>query len=157
MAKRLDRDDYFMRMAHVVSLRGTCPRRWIGTVLVDRHGHVLATGYNGVAAGRPHCIETPCPGANQPKGQGSACEAIHAEQNALLQLADMHAVETVYTTESPCPVCMKLLLNTSAERIVCFDLYPHGDAPRLWREAGRSICQVDPARVLHEAELAERP
>lgn len=69
-------DEYFVMMAGLVSTRGTCVRRRCGCVLVDRNNHVLATGYNGVAAGLRHCIDVPCGGANLPSGQGlSACES----------------------------------------------------------------------------------
>lgn len=55
--------EYFMSMAFLVARRSTCLRRQVGCILVDQRNHVLATGYNGVAAGLPHCNEqTPVPG-----------------------------------------------------------------------------------------------
>lgn len=44
-------------MAKLVATRATCLRRHVGCVLVNARGHVLSTGYNGVAAGTPHCNE----------------------------------------------------------------------------------------------------
>lgn len=46
---------YFLSMARLVSSRATCCRRSVGCVITNERGHVLSTGYNGVAAGQPHC------------------------------------------------------------------------------------------------------
>lgn len=50
-------DEYFMDAARLVASRSTCVRRSVGCVLVNARNHVLATGYNGVAAGEAHCNE----------------------------------------------------------------------------------------------------
>lgn len=141
---RPTRDELYLEMARLVGRRSTCPRRQVGCVLVDARGRVLATGYNGVASGRPHCNEGhPCPGAGLASGTGlDKCEAIHAEQNAILLLQDPWAVDTVYLTASPCLSCVKLLLGTSARRIVCAEIYPHPDALEWWRRAGREMIQL---------------
>lgn len=115
-----------MLMALTAATRGTCARRRVGCVLVDGHRHQLATGYNGPESGAPHCVDVPCPGANYRSGDGlDACEAIHAEMNALLQCSDQHAIDVVYCTLAPCVTCVKLLLNTSCGRIVFLDDYNH--------------------------------
>jgi dCMP deaminase len=72
-------------------------------------------------------------------GQGlDACEAIHAEQNALLQCRDVHLIKTCYLTLSPCITCVKLLLNTSCERIVFIEEYVDARPKDLWEAAGRT-------------------
>ena len=131
--------EYFSVMALVVSSRGTCIRRRVGCVLVSKDGKVLATGYNGVPSGFHHCIDTPCEGARFKSGKGlDKCEAIHAEQNALLQVSDVSLIDTAYCTTAPCIHCLKLLLNTGCKRIVFNEDYPHSDASRdLWERAGR--------------------
>ncbi len=135
---RPTKDNYFMQMAMLASERGTCARRKVGCILVNELGHVLATGYNGVAMGQQHCTSRPCPGAKCEPGKGlELCEAIHAEQNALLQCRDVHEIHTVYCTDSPCVHCVKLLLNTSCKRIVFGREYPHSDSQKLWERAGR--------------------
>lgn len=162
---RPTRDQWGLELAAVTAKRATCCRRSVGCVLVDVNGHVLATGYNGVAAGQPHCnemvvkgtdygpedkhgvssparlIETyphACPGATAPSGTSlDACQAIHAEQNALLQCRDVQAIDTCYVTASPCVTCVKLLLNTGCQRIVFMELYPQPVALELWAAAGR--------------------
>ena len=146
-------DEYFLAMAALVSLRATCRRRRVGCVLVDRHKHVLATGYNGVARGVAHCIDTACPGAGLPSGRGlDLCEAIHAEQNALLQCRDAKEIETAYITASPCITCIKLFMNTGCKRIVFLEEYPHAAARNLWK--GEWIHHGSIANVYAELSMA---
>ena len=149
-SRRLTVDEYFLRMASLVSQRATCLRRRVGCVLVDERNHVLSTGYNGRYAGAIHCntydefdslgFPHACDGAFAPTGERlEECEAIHAEQNALLQCRDVYSIAVAYVTVTPCVTCIKLLLNTSCKRIVASELYPHEHAMRLWRSAGRQI------------------
>lgn len=150
---RPDKDTYFLRMAKLVSTRSTCYRRNVGCVLTNSRGHVLSTGYNGVASGQPHCnyanedmsvkiYPNACNGATATSGtQLDTCEAIHAEQNALLQCKDVFEIDTAYVTTSPCMTCVKLLLNTSCNRIVFSDAYSHIEAIELWKRNGRLISQ----------------
>jgi dCMP deaminase len=146
---RPSRDVWAMKLALLTAQRTTCCRRAVGCVLLNARGHVLATGYNGVAAGLPHCNEhdqyhpigfpNACSGAHAPSGTNlDGCQAIHAEQNALLQCKDIYAIHTCYVTASPCVTCCKLLLNTGCERIVYKDEYPHSAAGDLWTGAGRT-------------------
>jgi dCMP deaminase len=157
---RPSRDETWLQVAEVIAQRGTCPRRKVGCVIVDYHGRVMATGYNGSASGRPHCSEGPrCPGAPLPSGIGlEKCEAIHAEQNACLLLTDPWAVESIYCTASPCLSCVKLLLGTSAKRIVCREIYPHPDAIEWWARAGRQLIHVPLVKEtsIPEQEIFER-
>ena len=131
-------EEYFLLMAYVVSSRGTCARRKVGCVLVSTDKKVLATGYNGVPSGFDHCTDTPCQGAVFQSGLGlDKCEAIHAEQNALLQVSDTKNIDTAYCTTAPCIHCVKLLLNTGCQRIVFSEDYPHSDSKALWTRHGR--------------------
>lgn len=135
---RPDTDERFISMAFVVSMGGTCRRRRVGCVLVDEHKHVMATGFNGPAATMDHCLDAPCKGASLPSGTGlDSCHAIHAEANALMQCKDIHKIVTAYCTDSPCINCVKLLLNTSCQRIVFARRYPHEEAEHLWYQSGR--------------------
>src|SRR3990172_9570072 len=133
---RLSRDEWALKLALLTAQRTTCCRRAVGCVLLNARGHVLSTGYNGVAAGLPNCNDVDeqstvihphaCSGATAPSGTNlDGCQAIHAEQNALLQCRNMYAIHTAYVTASPCMTCIKLLLNTSCQRIVYVEEYPH--------------------------------
>lgn len=170
---RATKDEWAIQLALVTAQRSTCCRRQVGAVLTDSAGHVLATGYNGVAAGLPHCNElrsetvsvrrfmgqekrvsvvdpadpasypNACAGAFSPSGTNlDGCEAIHAEQNALLQCRDVRDIHTCYTTTAPCITCAKLLLNTACQRIVYLDEYPHAAARELWERTGREWVQL---------------
>lgn len=145
---RPSRDPWFLEQAAVVAKRSTCLRRSVGCVLVNARGHMVSTGYNGVASGLPHCNEpavlrgligltsarypNACPGAVAKSGtQLDACHAVHAEQNALLQCRDVYGVDTAYVTVSPCVSCVKLLLGTGCHRIVFAAAYSHDTAASL--------------------------
>ncbi len=130
----------FMDIAKTLSQRTTCGRRKVGCVLVNDRSHIIATGYNGVARGQDHCVDKPCPGADLPSGQGhDVCEAIHAEQNALLQCGNVYSISKCFTTTAPCVACVKLLLNTSCTYIFFEEAYVvHCEARKLWERAGRA-------------------
>jgi dCMP deaminase len=84
-----------------------------------------------------------CSGAASPSGTNlDACEAIHAEQNALLQCHDVFDIHTCYVTASPCVTCTKLLLNTGCQRIVFVEEYPQPEAGRLWKKSHRQWLHV---------------
>jgi dCMP deaminase len=137
---RPSKDDYFIEIAKTVATRGTCVRRTVGCVLVNKRNHILATGYNGVYAGSPHCIDKPCRGAEHTSGQGlEVCEAIHAEQNALLQCHNIYDIEKCYCTVSPCMTCIKLLLNTSCRNLIFPTLYIDAEPLELWTKAKRKF------------------
>ena len=134
-------DEYFTSMVSVVASRGSCARRKTGCILVDDNNQVLSTGYNGPPSGFTNCTDTPCAGANLPSGEGlDKCEAIHAEQNALLQCPDVRKITTAYCTTAPCIHCIKLLMNTSCSRIVFVEDYPHAaQSEKLWTQKGEWV------------------
>lgn len=144
-------DEYLMDAAILAATRTTCLRRGVGCVLASKRGHIMAVGYNGVAAGLPHCSqkdwkdEVPhaCEGWRMAPGLDK-CEAIHAEQNALLQCRDPWEIETAYVTLSPCKACLKLLLNTGCKRIVFLEEHIDPLPSELWRKAGRIWEQIKP-------------
>lgn len=121
----------------VLAQRATCSKLAVGCVLVDEHNRIIGTGYNGVARGQKHCTDIACPGAYAPRG-ADLCEAIHAEQNALLVCRNPDDVRICYTTHAPCLRCTKLLLNTGCQLIHFLDGdYFEPAARRVWEDAGR--------------------
>ena len=142
-------DEYFLTMAVASASRGTCPRRQVGCVLVNRGNRILATGYNGNAPDEAHCIEVPCEHALAPRGAGlNKCPAVHAEVNAIAFCPDITKIHTAYVTHSPCVDCLKLLLISSCQRIVFAELYPHTEAKDRWLSAGREWIHY-PLRSAH--------
>lgn len=134
MRQRIGRDVLHLIVAFLYSKRSTCARREVGCVLVDKEGHVLATGYNGVASGDAHCIdEYPCASVGAESGtRHDECRAVHAEQNALLQCRDVSLIHTAYCTTFPCATCLKLLRNTGCKRIVYSDPYDNPLTGDVW-------------------------
>lgn len=146
---RINKDEMFMEMARTLAKATTCIRRGVGCVLVDADYRVLATGYNGVARGQQHCnhhdplhetgYPQACKGAFSQSGKDlHLCEAIHAEQNALLQCADVDKIHACYVTTSPCIHCMKLLMNTGCNLIFADSMYSV-EAVDYWTSSGKQI------------------
>jgi len=122
-------DEYFMEITKLVSTRSTCMRRQVGAVFV-KEKNILATGYNGAPSGVAHCAEAGCLREKMeiPSGERhEICRGLHAEQNGIIQAA-RHGINlsgsTVYTTDSPCIICAKMLINVGVKRIVCGQGYP---------------------------------
>lgn len=138
---RPDVDEYFLKIASVVAERSTCRRHHVGAVAV-RNKHILATGYNGAAAGLSDCLELGClrDEMNIPSGtRHEVCRGIHAEQNVIIQ-ASLHGVSledaTVYATHTPCILCAKMLVNARIKRFVTFGKYADDSFVELFKEAG---------------------
>jgi dCMP deaminase len=112
-------EQVMLDIAVVLSARGTCAKKKVGCVLVDTHGNILATGYNGQPRGRPHCSPIhPCPAFMD---GNLSCVAIHAEMNALIRCTAPESIYTAYVTEAPCDKCRLALSNTSCRQIICLN------------------------------------
>lgn len=139
MATRPNKKHTFLRMARLLSEQSTCARRSVGVIMTDHNHKIVASGYNGNAKGSPHCIDRPCTGAHHKSGLAlDLCEAIHAEQNALMQCNDINRIHSVYCTTAPCMHCLKMLLNTSALNIYFIDSYSNmHEAENMWIQSSR--------------------
>lgn len=133
-------DEYFLEVAGLVSRRATCLRRRVGAVLV-KDKRILATGYNGAPSGIKHCIEIGClrDKLKVPSGERhELCRALHAEQNALIQ-ASLYGISvkgaTLYSTNQPCIICAKMLINAGISGIITSCGYPDRMAVEFLREA----------------------
>jgi len=142
-------DEYFMKIAALVSERSTCLRHHVGAIIVkDRR--VLTTGYNGAAAGTKDCLELGCLRIQQniPTGERhEICRAIHAEQNAIIQASrygENVMGGTIYCTHSPCIICAKMMINAGIKRIVVYIKYPDiGGVAELLKEAKVELINID--------------
>ena len=138
--KRPSYDEYFMEMAHVVSKRSTCLRRKVGAILVkDRH--ILSTGYNGAPKGFRHCVDVGCVREKMDIRSGERhelCRGLHAEQNAIIQAAVFGisiSGSVLYCTNTPCVVCVKMLVNAGVKEIVYAGDYPDELAKKMLEES----------------------
>ena len=140
MIRRPTIDEYFIIQAMHASSRGSCIRRRVGCILTNDRNNVIATGYNGPPSGEPNCTEQPCEGARAASGTNlHLCRAVHAEHNAIKQCPNIFQIETAYATASPCGMCIDKLLQTSCQRIVFLQEYPHPESMIRWAETGRHM------------------
>ncbi len=146
--KRPGWDDYFIKIAYLVSERSTCLRRKVGAVLV-KDKRILATGYNGAPAGIVHCEVTGClrEKLNVPSGERhELCRGLHAEQNALLQAA-LYGVSVkgavLYVTVTPCIICAKMIINAGVKEVVIDGDYPDKMAKEFLKEAGVKVRRIN--------------
>ncbi len=137
-------DYYFMEIVKLVATRSTCLRRQVGAAFV-KNKNILATGYNGAPSGVPHCSEVGClrEQLQIPSGERhEICRGLHAEQNGIIQAAK-HGINlsgsTVYTTDSPCIICAKMLINVGVVRIVSWRGYPDSLAQEMLSSAGLGV------------------
>ena len=123
-------DAYFLNIADAVSHRAECRRSRVGCVIV-RDNRIISTGYNGVEAGEPSCLDGVCPRGllsyeEQPalgdyaSGAGK-CIATHAEHNAVLD-AECREIDlswsVAYVTRETCDGCREKLSRAGVGRVV---------------------------------------
>lgn len=140
---RVGWDDYFMRIAELVSERSTCLSRQVGSVVV-RDRRILATGYNGAPMGIAHCPFCVRKLLGVPPGERhEICRGLHAEQNCLIQCARngvSSADSTIYIYGgTPCVICAKMLINAGVRHVVCSEEYPDRLGPAFLDAAGVDI------------------
>ncbi|MBN2018262.1 MAG: cytidine/deoxycytidylate deaminase family protein [Candidatus Cloacimonetes bacterium] len=141
-------NEYFMKIAELVSSRSTCLRRKVGAIII-RDNQILSTGYNGAPKGVPHCADVGCLRVklNVPAGERhELCRGIHAEQNAIIQAA-VNGVSvkggTMYCTHQPCSICAKMIVNAEIKNVYIADSYPDKLAESMFRDAGVNLILLD--------------
>jgi len=146
--ERISWQQYFMKIAFMVSERSTCTRRRVGAVAI-KGKHILATGYNGVPSGVEHCSERGClrTQMNIPSGERhEICRGLHAEQNVIIQAA-VHGISLdgaeIFCTTQPCLICTKMLINCNIKTIYHSEMYPDDLASEMIQEAGVSLIRLE--------------
>jgi dCMP deaminase len=125
--RRYSKDQYFMEIAKLVSMRSTCIKRKVGAVLV-KDDHIISTGYNGAPSGFSHCTIDTCVRQNLKTGERpELCRGVHSEINCIIQAA-IHGTSikgntTLYSTTFPCTQCLKLIINARIKRLVYIEGY----------------------------------
>jgi dCMP deaminase len=127
-------DEYFMDITNLVAKRSTCLRRKVGAD-------------NGAPSGIPHCLDVGCLREEMtvPSGERhELCRGLHAEQNAIIQAA-YHGVgirgATLFCTNYPCTICIKMLVNAGIKRIVYQDGYCDELAKDLIQQSAVEVVQ----------------
>ena len=124
-----------MDIAFDVATRSTCIRRNYGAVLV-KNGDIISTGYNGNVRGAEHCVDIGiCQRELLKIDHGTRyelCEAIHAEQNAIINAARSGVStigSTLYVTGYPCIMCARFVVNAGIDKVFAYqgeDRYTEG-------------------------------
>lgn len=130
---RPSKDEYYGRIARVVSERSTCLRRRYGAVIV-KDDRILATGYNGSARGQVNCCDAgTCRRIELGVKHGERyelCMSIHAEMNAIIQagydackgatlyLAGFESDGTPIAKPECCEMCKRVIKNSGLARVV---------------------------------------
>lgn len=141
--------EYWIMIAEAVATRATCPRRSVGAIITSADGKILASGYNGPPNGISHCTAVPCGGESGAPGDFSKCIAVHAEQNAILQLGDrMDKAAVLYTTTFPCFTCAKLICQTGIHTINYLEDYSDQTAAELLHRKGVICLKRDRPEIL---------
>ena len=139
---------YFMKMALLVAERSTCGRRHVGAVLVKKN-QIIASGYNGAPKRILHCDIVGCSRekAKVPSGEKhELCRGLHAEQNTIIQAAlNGTSIENtvLYTTNFPCSICAKIIINSEINTVYVLNDYPDNLAKEMFAESGTEIILVD--------------
>lgn len=141
MTQRISWHEYFMAQAKLISLRGTCSRLYVGSV-ITRDRRVIAGGYNGSISGDAHCLDEGCKVVD-----GHCIRTIHAEQNALMQCAKF-GVPTqgaeIYVTHFPCLHCTKLIIQSGIRHIYYETPYRMDEyMMELLNQAGVGTTQIE--------------
>jgi dCMP deaminase len=144
---RLDWNKYFMAMAKLAATRSGCNSRPTGAVIV-KHNRIISTGYNGTLPGQKQCTDH---GTNfclrrfgkvDDKGENKyqECPSIHAEQNAINQLAKNGGSNLenahIFCTLFPCIFCLKNIASVGIKTVFYEIPYESDDPSRdeYWKK-----------------------
>lgn len=111
LRNRVDWDQYFMSIAHLVSVRSHDEQTQVGCVIVNSEYHIVSVGYNGFPAGtKDESLPRVRPGKYP--------FMLHAEQNAISNMLLKGLNLKAYVTAHPCSTCSKLLWQNGVREIV---------------------------------------
>ncbi|MEM2932875.1 MAG: dCMP deaminase family protein [Candidatus Pacearchaeota archaeon] len=133
---RLEKDDYYLRIAQEVAKRSSCTRRKYGVIIV-KNDAIVSTGYNGTARGSINCYEVRCIKDILNLQHGSAydlCPAVHAEENAIINAArqgssvyggslyiagyEEKESKDIIVDAVPCQRCKRAIINAGIEKVI---------------------------------------
>lgn len=140
-------DEYFLKIAEVVSQRSTCLRRKVGAIIV-KSKRILSTGYNGALTNMEHCGNMGCLRDRLGVAGGEKqelCRGVHAEMNALL-FAVHYGVDLrgsrLYCTHRPCVLCAKMMIQAGISEVIFKGDYPDQLAVDIFSEAGITLTKI---------------
>lgn len=146
MNERISRDEMLMRVATVISSRGTCTRAYVGAV-ISIEGRIISMGYVGAPSGLAHCIDV----GDEIGDDGGCIRTVHAEANAVAFAARVGASTEdaeLHCTHEPCLKCAQLIINAGINRVVYEQPYRKHDGLALLEDVGIDVVHFPiPAEV----------
>ncbi len=137
MSERVDKHNYYLDIAEVVSERGTCLRKRYGAVIVN-NDEIVSTGYVGAPRNRKNCSDLNRCIRNEHGisrgGNYNLCRSVHAEQNAIISASrDKMLGGTMYlcgidlgtgeyvNNASSCTICKRMIINSGIKEVIIRD------------------------------------
>lgn len=119
---RISREELNKEAALLISKRSTCPKKQVGSLLIDEN-RIVAMGYNGVLPG-----EDPLTGYDEKTG---ITNTVHAEAN-IISFCAKNGIKTeglcLWVTLSPCRKCAELIIQSGIKQVVFLEKY-RDDSP----------------------------
>lgn len=146
----IGRDDMYMTIAKVASLRSKDPNTQVGCVIVSDADRILSIGYNGFPNG---CSDDEFPWEREAECEEDTKYAyvVHSELNAILNFrGDLRAMNnaTLYVTLFPCHECTKAIIQVGIKHVIYLD-NKYKDTPdnresmRMLKAAGVTVEQFE--------------
>ncbi|MFH1800959.1 MAG: deaminase [Candidatus Omnitrophota bacterium] len=142
-------NETLMHLAYTFSLRSNCNSRQVGAIITNAEGYVIGAGWNDVGEGQISCGQKMvkdyqnidflnhgkcldmknldgddyvCCKELFERNRDLHCVALHAEENAILQLAKFHSGvpfgSAIYITTYPCASCLKKISQIGIANII---------------------------------------
>lgn len=153
------KDLQFMEMCvQGAKIFSTCGKRQYMALIVDSKNHIVGLGYNGGPSGFKHCKEGGCPRLleNSPSGSNyDNCIAVHAEQNAFLNMTSYEGDLRLYVNGPPCFTCAKMIVNSDIWKVFYAPdpSYANWDEVRQFLMKGRVLTERVGINASAEAQL----
>lgn len=134
---RINWDEYFMSIAIISSLRSSCNRLQVGSVIV-KDNRVISMGYNGFISGFEHKSKIV---------NGHEQFTVHSEINAIACCAKLGILcekSKIYITHYPCLNCFKSIVSAGIKEIIYLDDYNNDELVKeLASEGDIQITKMD--------------
>jgi len=130
---RISKEEAFMRMAETCALRSTCKRLSVGVIITDsKMRNILSMGYNGNYVGGPNTCDS---------NEVGNCGCIHSEVNSLIKCNNSENM-VMFTSESPCLSCSKLIINSNIKKVYYRNEYRLKEGIDLLRKMGVEVINI---------------
>lgn len=127
----MNKEEYYLGIAEAVAKKSSCKRRQYGAVIV-KNDEIIATGYNGVPRGEPHCTYCKRENMDHNTNNYDECESVHAEMNAIISAARRDMIgSTLYLVgfegdkriddAEPCKICKRLIKNAGIKNVINYE------------------------------------